>query len=93
MWVVPRQETAFYWSKNAVEDVSPVAEHIEDHPAAVFLAVVPRGALWGNGVALKNPIAELTPHSKNTAKKAHVAQPLELYQSREPEACPAPCRV
>ena len=62
-----------------------MAKHVEDHPAAVLPAIVPRRALRGNRIAFKNPVTEFAPHGENAAKESHVAQPLDLQQARQPE--------
>ena len=73
MCVAPRQETAFTVAEEIVEHVAPVAEHVDDDAAVVFLAVIPRGALGGHGVAFEDPVAELAAHAEDAAEEAEVA--------------------
>ncbi len=49
-------------TKGVVENVAPVAEHVEDDSAVVFFSVVPRGALRGLPVAFKDPVTEFSAH-------------------------------
>src|SRR6476660_9941146 len=49
----------FHRSEKVVQDVAPVAEHVDDDAAALFLAVIPRRALDGHRVTLEYSIAEL----------------------------------
>ena len=85
MWVAPRQETAFTVAEQIVEHVAPVAEHVDDDAAAVFLAVVPGRALRGNGVAFEDPVAELAAHAKMRPKKPRSISGLQLQHARQPE--------
>ena len=72
-------------AEEVLQDVVPVAEHVEDHPAAVLRAVVPAGALGGQAVALEHPVAELPADREDPAEEAGVDEPLELHQSRQVE--------
>ena len=81
MWVAPRQETDLHVAEGVVEHVAPVAEHVEDHAAAVLGAVVPRRALGRLQVALEHPVAELAAHREDAAEEARVDQQLELAQA------------
>src|ERR1022692_2574511 len=45
-----------------IEHVAPVAEHVDDDSAVIFLAIVPRRALRGLPVAFEHPIPEFAPH-------------------------------
>jgi hypothetical protein len=66
-----------------------VAQHVEDDPAAVLLAVVPRRALRGRlarlRVALEYPVAEFAAYREYSPEEAFVAQPGELQQPRQPQ--------
>src|SRR5437879_5294976 len=68
-----------------VEQVAPVGEHVEDDPAAVLLAVVPRGTLCGRCcvVALEHPVPEFAAHAQDAAEEAVVHEPLELADAGE----------
>ena len=63
-------------AEQVVEDVPPVAQHIEDHPAAVFLAVVPGRTLGRDEIALEDPVAELAAYGKDLSEKAGITQGL-----------------
>src|SRR5262245_27134575 len=67
-----------HFAEEIVEHVAPVAQHVEDDAAAVLLAVVPRGALRGNAVALEYPVAEFAANGKDPAEEALLFQSLEL---------------
>src|SRR5581483_2613045 len=45
--------------KGVIEKITPVAKHIENDPAAIFRAVIPRGPLSGLPVAFEDPVTEL----------------------------------
>src|ERR1039458_7640298 len=49
-------------AKGVVENVAPVAKHVEDDSAVVFFSVVPRGTLRGLPVAFEDPVTELSAH-------------------------------
>ncbi len=76
---------ALHVAEEVVDDVAPVAEHIDDHAAAVFLAVVPARALGGNRVALEDPVAELTAHAEDVAEEAVFLEAHELHEAGQPE--------
>src|SRR5581483_6375739 len=76
---------ALHLAEKVVDDVTPVAEHVGDDPAAVLLAVVPGGALRRLEITLKNPITELAAHGKNPAEEAGVDEHPELDQAGQPE--------
>src|ERR1019366_4189144 len=52
-------------AEEIVDYVSPVAEHIEENAAALFLAVIPEWALNGLEIAFKYSIAEFPAHLYN----------------------------
>ena len=85
MCVAPRQETAFTFAEKIVQHIAPVAEHVDDDAAAIFLAVVPGRPLRGNRVALEHPVAELAAHREDLAEEAQIAQRLELQHAGQPE--------
>ena len=62
-----------------------MAHHVQDHAAAVFLAVVPAGALDGLQVAFKHPVAELQAHRQHLAEEACAAQHVEFAQAGQEE--------
>ena len=85
MWVAPRQETASHRAEEIVEHVAPVAQHIEDDAAAVFLAVVPGGALRRARFAFEHPVAEFAAHGEDAAEEALPPESLELQQAGQPQ--------
>ena len=76
---------ALYLTKEVVDDVAPVAQHIDDHTTAIFLAVVPRWALCRDCVALEDPVAELTANGEDVAEEIVFNEALELNHTGEPE--------
>ena len=72
-------------AEGVVEDVAPVAEHVDDDAAVVFLAVVPGGALRGLPVAFEDPVAELAADGEDAAEEAAVDEALELADAGEEE--------
>jgi hypothetical protein len=72
-------------AEQVVEHVAPVAQHVDDDPAVVLLAVVPRRALRGLPVALEHPVAELAAHRQDAAEEAAVDEHLQLQEAREPQ--------
>src|SRR6185436_11923477 len=63
-----------HFAEQVVEHVAPVAQHVEDDPAPVLLAVVPGRTLCRLAVTLKNPIAELAPYREDFSKESLIAQ-------------------
>ena len=72
---------AFDGTEEVVNDVSPVAEHIEDNAAAVFGTVVPRWSLGGDGIALEDPITEFTADSDNLSEEISIYQTFEFLDA------------
>src|SRR5689334_12522071 len=72
-------------SEEIVEDVAPVAEHVEDDSAAVLFAVVPGGALDGDVVTFENPIPECAADGENPAEEPQIAEGLQLEQAGQPQ--------
>jgi hypothetical protein len=68
-----------------VEHVTPVTEHVDDDAAVVLLTVIPRWPLRQNGVALKDPIAELAAHAEQAAEEALLAERAVFHEAGEPE--------
>ena len=68
-------------AEQVVEHVAPVADHVEDHAAAVLGAVVPGRPLRRLPVALEHPVAELAAHREHAAEEAGIAQHLQLLQA------------
>jgi hypothetical protein len=78
----------FGWETVAEEvfdDVLPVAEHVDDDAAVVFLAVVPAGALGGDGVAFEDPVSELAADGEDAAEESGVDEAAEFDEAGEPE--------
>lgn len=74
-------------SEDVIDKVTPVAEHIDDDAAAIFLAIVPAGTLSGliSIVTGEDPVAELTANGENLTEEPLIDQGLELSDSGEPE--------
>ena len=75
------------FAKEVVEHVAEVAEHVDDDAPAVFLAIVPRRALGGDGVAFEDPIAELAAHGKNPAEESAVDAAASVSTSPAARVC------
>src|SRR5690349_6604685 len=65
-------------SEEIVENIAPVAQHVQNDSAAVFFAIVPGRALRRNHVAFVHPVAKLSSNREYSAKKAEVAQGLQF---------------
>src|ERR1035438_510803 len=72
-------------SEEIVQHVAPVAQHVDDDAAAVFLAIVPGRALGGHRVALEDPIAKFAAHAEDTSEEAQVHQGFQFQQAGQPE--------
>src|SRR5581483_10123754 len=68
-------------SKRMIEHIAPVAEHIENDAAVLFLLVVPRGPLRRLPVAFKDPVAKFAAHRQDAPEKARLNQPPQLAYS------------
>src|SRR5687767_2329706 len=66
-------------TENIVENVPPVAQHIDDDAAAVLFPIVPGRALARDGVALKDPVAKLAAYGKNVAEESFFTEALQLH--------------
>src|SRR5690606_27645612 len=51
-----------HFSKNVIQHVSPMAKHVDNNSAIIFLSVIPGWPLGRNRIAFKYPIAELSPY-------------------------------
>ena len=83
IWCRPEAGHRAHVAEGVVEHVAPVAEHVEDHAAAILGAIVPRRALRRLQVALEHPVAELALHREDAAEEPGVDQQLELAQARQ----------
>src|SRR5690349_8891413 len=54
-----------YIAEEVIEDVAPMAKHIQNHAAAILFAIIPGRSLRRHGIALENPIPEFAAHRKN----------------------------
>src|SRR5712692_6860285 len=70
-------------AEKILQQVLPVREHVEDDPAALFLAVIPGGPLRGEAVALEYPVAELKPHREHAPEEAIANEPAQLNDARQ----------
>src|SRR5215510_16218119 len=64
-------------AEGVVEDVAPVAEHIENDAAALFRPIVPGWALRRLQVPLKYPVAELAAHREQATEEPRIDHLLE----------------
>jgi hypothetical protein len=71
----------FDFAEQAIEDVAPMREHIEDQPAAAGLAIIPARPLRRIGRAVKDPPAEIEPDRQDPAEEIRL---VELAQFGEP---------
>src|SRR5690606_35872289 len=72
-------------AKEVVQHVAPVAKHVDDDTAVVFLAVVPGRTLSRDVVALENPVAKLTAHAQDLTEKALLLEARNLAEAGEPK--------
>src|SRR5205807_617386 len=72
-------------AEGVVKDIAPVAKHVQDDAAVVFLAIVPRGSLCRLPVSLENPVAELAAYGKNPSEKAAIHKAFQLPHTRQKE--------
>ena len=84
LWEMRGSDTrdTFDRAEKVVNDVSPMAKHIENNAATVFGSVVPRGTLGRDCIALEDPITELTADSDNLSEKVSVYQAFEFLDTR-----------
>ncbi len=68
-------------AQQAIENVAPVREHIEDQPAAGGFAIIPARPLRRVGRAVEYPPAEIEPDRKHSAEEIGL---VELAQFGEP---------
>jgi hypothetical protein len=63
-------------TEEMINDVTPMAEHIDDDSAAVFFAIIPRGPLhWLILVlACEHPVSKLPADTQNSPEKALIPQ-------------------
>ena len=74
-----------YGAKDVIENIAPVAEHIDGHAAAVFTTVIPGRALGSLQIAFEDPVAEFAAHGKNASEKAARDEALEFQDAGEEE--------
>ena len=72
-------------AEGVVENIAPVAKHVEDDSAVVFLSVVPRRTLRSLPASLEDPVAELATHSKDAAEEAGVDEAAQLANAGKEE--------
>src|SRR6185312_10893992 len=71
-------------AEEIVENITPVAEHIENDAAAFGFLVVPAWALRRlPPIAFKHPVTEFTTNREHAAEEARIAQHSDLAQSRQ----------
>jgi hypothetical protein len=67
-------------AQQAIEDVAPMGEHIEDQPTAGCLAVIPARALRRVEAAVEHPPAEIEPDRQNAAKELGLVKLAQFCQ-------------
>ena len=72
----------FNGTEKVIDDVSPVAEHVEDNTPTVFNAVVPRWTLGWDRIALEDPIPEFAADGNNPSEKIGVYQAFQFLDTR-----------
>src|SRR5438309_643637 len=72
-------------TEDALQDVVPVAEHVDRDAAAVLDAVVPARSLRRLGVTLEDPVAELAAQREDAAEEPLVDEAAELDEPRKVE--------
>ncbi len=70
-------------SKQFVEHVAPVCEHVEDDPATVLGSIVPGRSLGGLPVPLEDPVAELPADGQDATEESAVHESRQLPQAGE----------
>src|SRR5680860_8795 len=81
----PKAGYRFDVSKKVVQHIAPVAEHIDDNAAVLFLYIVPAWPLGGNGIALENPVPEFAANGKYLPKKTLFDESLDFQHPRKPK--------
>ena len=68
----PETGDALDFSKQIVDQISPMTEHVDDDPTTVFLAIIPARPLrWLVGVLTReNPVTKLPSHRENLAEES-----------------------
>ena len=75
----------FDFSEEILDHVLPMAEHIDDDSAVVFLTVVPGGALEFLEFSGKHPVSELSPDGENLSEEASVDEVTKFEESWQPQ--------
>jgi hypothetical protein len=94
----------FDLAQQAVEDVAPMGEHIQDEAAARRLAIVPARPLRRIQLTVEHPPAEIKPDRQHAAKEIAVVEVSKLAQPQqeqlvlhdaplEAHAMRAPCQI
>ena len=72
-------------SEEILNDVLPVAKHVDDDAAVVFLAIVPGRALELFEFPWEYPVAELSADGEDFTEESGVDEVAQFEKSREPE--------
>src|SRR5664279_3326571 len=72
-------------TEKILDDVLPVAEHVDDDAAVVLLAVVPRGALEFLELAGEHPVAKLAADREDFAEETGVDEIFQFEEAGQPE--------
>src|SRR6516165_7893681 len=60
---------SLYRAEQVIQDIAPVAEHVDDDAASVLFPVVPGRPLRRDGIAFEDPVSEFAAHRKNGAEE------------------------
>src|SRR3954447_21855465 len=60
-------------AEKVIEHITPMAQHVDDDAAAIFLAIVPRRPLTRYGVPFEHPVPEFTTNGKHPAEEAEIS--------------------
>src|SRR5690242_18512072 len=60
--------------EHIVEDISPMAQHVNDDAALILLAVIPGRPLRWHHIPLEDPVTKLAADGEDAAKKSQIAE-------------------
>src|SRR5690606_16584417 len=74
-----------YFSENIVQNISPMAKHVNNNTSVIFLAVVPGRPLGRNRIPFKNPVTKFPSYRKYLPKKSAFDQTFDFSQAWQPQ--------
>ena len=83
LWNVGRSQARnrLYLTEEVGERILPVAKHVNNDATALFLAVIPGGALRRLPITFENPVTKFPTHTEYTSKESALNHALQLEQS------------